>query len=223
MLLSRTTVSASDRCAADWAAHEARLRGVPLRALSGPLPATVRATAIVCGVRRTDAVPPPPLFGAQVTAVSAPMVLVPEDLGPSQHRSGLVLGVDARDPARAAIGFAFDCARVRGGRLHAVHAWELPPDTARLPFGVPDADRATWEDQEVQLLADVLRPWRARYPGVPVLEDVRLLAPAEALLRCSAKAALIVIGRSPRAIGWGSVARALLPEAVCPLAVVPSS
>ncbi|WP_316781341.1 hypothetical protein [Streptomyces sasae] len=50
-----------------------------------------------------------------------------------------------------------------------------------MPVGVPDVDRAAWEDQQVQFLADVPRPWRARHAGVPVLEDVRLFAPAEAL------------------------------------------
>ncbi|RPE46610.1 hypothetical protein EDD90_9959 [Streptomyces sp. Ag109_O5-1] len=46
-----------------------------------------------------------------------------------------------------------------------------------VPVGVPDVDRAAWEDQQVQFLADVPRPWRARHAGVPVLEDVRLFAP----------------------------------------------
>ncbi|MFF7129282.1 hypothetical protein [Streptomyces sp. NPDC008240] len=46
-----------------------------------------------------------------------------------------------------------------GVRLHALHAWELPSCAAGLPFGVPEDDRATWEDHEVQLLADALRPW----------------------------------------------------------------
>ncbi|MDH6501564.1 hypothetical protein [Streptomyces sp. SAI-149] len=41
---------------------------------------------------------------------------------PSHRFAEIVLGVDARRPAEAAIGLAFDCARLWGARLHAVHA-----------------------------------------------------------------------------------------------------
>ncbi|WP_406443394.1 universal stress protein [Streptomyces sp. NBC_00631] len=220
VILACTGPAAPGRDTADWAAHEARLRGVPLRVRRGPLPATDPATTVVCEVRRTDAVPP--FFDAPAAAVSAPVVLVPDGVGPSRHRPDVALGVDARDPAPAAIRFAFDSARVRGGRLHAVHAWRLPPEAALLPFGLPETDRATWEDQEVQLLADVLRPWRARYPEVRVLEDVRLFTPAEALLHCSANAALTVIGRPSCAVGWETLVGSLLTGTTCPVAVVTS-
>lgn len=133
----------------------------------------------------------------------------------------VLLGVDARAPSDGAIGFAFDSARVRGAPLHVVHAWSLPPAAAEWPFAIPEEDRATWEDHEVQLLADVLRPWRARYPEVPVLEDVVLLPPAEALLHHSGSAAQVVVGRRPGA-EWGEVARTLVQEAACPVAVVPA-
>ncbi|MFD9112689.1 adenine nucleotide alpha hydrolase family protein [Streptomyces bottropensis] len=53
---------------------------------------------------------------------------------------------------------------LRDVRLHAVHAWRLPSSATELPFGVPTEDRGAWEDHEVQLLADALRPWRARHP-----------------------------------------------------------
>ncbi|MFJ9566194.1 universal stress protein [Streptomyces fuscichromogenes] len=208
------------RDTADWAAHEARLRGVPLRVRSGPLPAMFPATMVVCEVRRTDAVPP--FFGAPPAEVPAPVVLVPESVGPSRHRPDVTVGVDARDPAPAALRFAFDSARFRGGRLRAVHAWRLPPEAALLPFGLPETDRATWEDQEVQLLADVLRPWRARYPEVQVLEDVRLFAPAEALLHCSTNAALTVIGRPSCGVGREMSTGSLLAATTCPVAVVAS-
>ncbi|MFK0160589.1 universal stress protein [Streptomyces sp. NPDC090493] len=221
VILTHTGPSAPGRDTTGWATHEARLRDVPLRVLRGLLPATARATMIVCELRRTA--PVPPLLGLPPATVSAPVVLVPEGLGPSHHRPDVVLGVDARDPAPAAIDFAFGCARVRGGsRLHAVHAWQLPPDAPRLPFGLPEVDRATWEDQEVQLLADVLRPWRAKYAEVQVLEDVRLFTPAEAVLRCSTHTALSVIGRSSRTAGWGAVTQSLLAGTTCPVAVVPS-
>ncbi|MEU0211269.1 universal stress protein [Streptomyces canus] len=151
-------------------------------------------------------------------------MLVPEV--PAAQRSArpsaeIVLGVDAREPARAAVGFAFATARMRGVRLRAVHSWRFPFRAAELPFGVPEEDRATWEDHEVQLLADALRPWREKHTDVHVLEDVRLLPPARALSRRSASAGLVVVGRSSEREP-GPTLRALLAEALCPVALVPT-
>ncbi|MGW4820579.1 hypothetical protein ACWEP4_16675 [Streptomyces sp. NPDC004227] len=98
-------------------------------------------------------------------------------------------------------------------------AWEQPSCAAELPFAVPEEDRATWEDHEVQLLADTLRPWRVKYPRVPVLEDVLLLSPTEALAHHAEGAALMDVGRGA---GMGPDAlQALLREAGRPVAIVP--
>nr|WP_242436038.1 hypothetical protein [Streptomyces sp. Root369] len=86
---------------------------------------------------------------------------------------------------------------------------------------MPAEDRATWEDHEVQLLADALRPWREKHSDVHVLEDVRLLPPARALSRRSASAGLVVVGWSAEREP-GPTLRALLAEALCPVAVVPT-
>ncbi|MFF7842198.1 universal stress protein [Streptomyces ossamyceticus] len=141
--------------------------------------------------------------------------------GVGRRPGEVVLGIDARDPVGSAVDFAFDCARARGVRLRAVHAWALPPSaSAEWPFAVPERDRATWEDHEVQVLADALRPWRERYPDVPVLEDVVLLSPVQALAHHAAGAALVVVGSAPGPRSRATV-HALLNEAVCPVAVVP--
>ncbi|MET8449716.1 universal stress protein [Streptomyces sp. NPDC005209] len=172
---------------------------------------------------------PSPLDGDAVGTCSCPLVLVPDDLAPAPRTGEVALGVDPRRPAPAVIRFAFDSARLRGVGLRAVHAWTLPPAAAELPFGVPEEDRAAWEDHEVQLLADALRPWRAKYPDVPVIEDVLLLTPVHALLHHGADTALVVVGRR---YGSGAqdlardltrdLVRDLVREAMCPVAVVPS-
>lgn len=96
---------------------------------------------------------------------------------------------------------------------------------------MPGEERATWEDHEVQLLSDALRPWREKYPDVRVLEDVVLFTPAEGLIRSSGNTELIVLGRQASgdaradgadSSGLGSVAHALLRHTKCPVAVVPS-
>ncbi|WP_190191421.1 universal stress protein [Streptomyces minutiscleroticus] len=89
------------------------------------------------------------------------------------------------------------------------------------PFPALEEDRADREDHEVRLLADALRPWREKYPTVPVLEDVVLLDPAEALIRRTGSSSLVVMGQPSRRAD--TVVEALLREVRCPVAVVPPS
>ena len=153
---------------------------------------------------------------------AGPVVLVPDRRsgeGPARPSSGVTVGVDVRAPASGALGFAFEAARLRGARLHAVYAWKLPPSATVSPWPVLEEDRATWEDHEVQLLSDALRPWRAKYPDVDVLEDVVLFTPVEALAHASESAELVVVGRHS---GSSATVRELLEHCRCPVAVVPS-
>ncbi|MEU6255783.1 universal stress protein [Streptomyces sp. NPDC047043] len=156
---------------------------------------------------------------ALATGSAGPVVLVPgkrAGVGPS---AGVTVGVDVRAPASGALGFAFEEARLRGVRLRAVYAWRLPPRAAASPWPVLEEDRATFEDHEVQLLSDALRPWRTKYPDVDVLEDVLLFTPVEALAHASESAELVVVGRRS---GSASTVRELLEHCRCPVAVVPS-
>ncbi|MFJ4200834.1 universal stress protein [Streptomyces sviceus] len=194
-----------------WAEREASLRGLPLRVVRdsrSEIPDG--ATLLVVGTPDAD-----------VGDFACPVVFVPTVPRPENPLAEVALAVNAREPAEAAVDFAFDTARVRGVRLRAVHAWRFPSCAAELPFGIPEEDRQAWEDHEVQLLADVLRPWREKYPQVPVLEDVRLLPPAQALVQRSASAGLVVMGRRPGGAP-GAVTRVLLRESLCPVAIVPA-
>jgi nucleotide-binding universal stress UspA family protein len=231
--------SAPSRAAAEWAAEDARLRGLPLRVVHiegaepvGGIAAALlslgsRASCIVLGLRGADGVPVPAM-GSVVHEVAArsnlPVVLVP---GGGHGRKGrewrtgqVVLGVDAHDPVSDVVDFAFDAARRRGARLHAVHAWRLPSCAERwMPYALPEEDRGVWEDQEVQLLSDALRPWREKYPQADVYEDVRLQSPSAALVQASASAGLLVVGRAGRTLG--PTVRDVLEHTACPVAVVP--
>ncbi|MFJ9104498.1 universal stress protein [Streptomyces sp. NPDC102405] len=215
VVVARVQGSTHHESVVRWARQEATRRGLALRVVHDGQPDDLKdAQLIVTDAHDLDGV----LFPA------CPVVLVPEvPTAQPFARPGaeIVLGVDARKPARAAVGFAFDTARMRGVRLRAVHAWKFPYCAAELPFGVPEEDRAVWEDHEVQLLSDALRPWREKHSDVHVLEDVRLLPPARALSRCTASAALVVVGRSAQREP-GPTQQALLTEALCPVAVVPT-
>jgi nucleotide-binding universal stress UspA family protein len=224
VVLACTDPSARGRSVVEWAAEEARLQGLPLRMVLGSPQDVSNANVIVCGVPRDPTAAGRPSCSRlpmDVAAAGRPLVLVPDE-PTSRYRTGtILLGVDARRPSDRAIGFAFGSAKARKAGLHVVHAWSLPSCAAEWPFGVPETERATWEDHEVQLLTDALRPWHERYPEVPVLEDVLLLPPPQALLHHRESAALVVVGRGTDA-GCGGVLRALLRDATCPVAVVPA-
>lgn len=207
VIVARADLSARGREVVQWAEREALLRGLPLQVVHDSLSDIPGEARLVVTDRPGDV----------LTDRACPVVFVPI----ARHRAEIVLGMDARDPAEAAVDFAFDTARRWGVRLRAVHAWRFPSCAAELPFGVPEEDRVAWDGQEVQLLADGLRPWREKYPQVHVLEDVRLLPPAQALVRLSAGAALVVVGRRSGG-GWGAVTQVLLQESSCPVAVVPA-
>ncbi|MFJ2002352.1 universal stress protein [Streptomyces chartreusis] len=272
--------SAHSRAAADWAAREALLRGLPLRvvhvsppdgagadgerpgrpgttvaehvaadrpestvaervadqltdwhpalraqclSLTGDPVAALRAVAadaelLVVGLRGEDSPAEVPVGSTAVALTRAcerPVVLVPGGRPPG-HADAVTVGIDARNSASAAVGLAFEAARSRGVRLHVVHAWTLPAQAAERPFPALEKDRATWEDDEVQRLSDALRPWRGKYPEVDVLADVVLLAPEVALAHAAGNSGLVMAGRRS-----GRTALALLPDAGCPVMVVP--
>lgn len=134
----------------------------------------------------------------------------------------VAVGVDARDPNQRALALAFDAALRRGARLRAVHAWHFPPPYDGAPLTVLEEDRGEWEDLEVQLLDDALRGWRNKFPGVDALSDVRLFGPADALVRASASADLLVVGRGDgQAPHLGGVAHAVAHHTRCPLLLAP--
>ncbi|MFD8217866.1 universal stress protein [Streptomyces sp. NPDC059697] len=227
-----------DASAPSGAAGDARLRGLPLRIVhidgaepAGGVAATLlslgsRAACTVLGLRDEDGVPGPGV-GSVAHEVAArsdrPVVLVPDGPHPAsgeRRTEWVTLGVDARDPVSAVVDFAFDAARRRGARLHAVHAWRLPSHAERwMPYALPQGDRGAWEDQEVQLLSDALRPWREKYPRVDVYEDVRLQSPSAALVQASASAELLVVGRAGRTLA--PTVRDVLEQTACPVAVIP--
>ncbi|WP_405834017.1 universal stress protein [Streptomyces sp. NBC_01176] len=136
--------SAPSRAAAEWAAGDARLRGLPLRVVriegAGAIAAVLasRASITVLGLLGENGVPVPAVSSVvhEVAARSdLPVVLVPDGgHGPTggEWRTGqVVLGVDARNPVSAVVDFAFDAAWRRGARLHAIHTWRLPSCAGR--------------------------------------------------------------------------------------------
>lgn len=168
--------------------------------------------------------------GQQVIAgATRPVVRVRAGDEPSGEAAGreIVVGQqgDPEDSA-AALGFAFETAAARGATVRAVRAWTLPPLFAYSPASLKMLDEAGGlEPHEKESLGEALRPWRERYPDVPVVEHVEMGSGGQVLLSVSGRAQLMVVGRRVHrtAVGAriGSVAHGMLHLADCPVAVVP--
>ncbi|MGW6462215.1 universal stress protein [Streptomyces sp. NPDC055078] len=172
---------------------------------------------------------------AVVARAERPVVFVrvPDAEGGEQAAPGdevspdgpVVLGLDANAPDDALIEFAFEAAGRRGAPLRVVHGWSLPPYFA---YGLPpdpelNAQLAT---AETATLAEVLRPWRQKYPSVEVVEEALPGKAVDLLVAAAAEASLLVVGRRMRPSApfggrIGSVAHAVLHHATAPVAVVP--
>ncbi|MEU1595492.1 universal stress protein [Streptomyces sp. NPDC005708] len=167
--------------------------------------------------------------GQQVIAESArPVVLVRSDDRPGAEAAGreVVVGQHGGpDDSAPTLGFAFATAAARGAAVRVVRAWSLPPVFAYSPGSMKLLDEAGgMEPYERKALDEALRPWRDRYPQVPVTEHVEMGSAGQVLLDAAAHAQLVVVGRhASRPVGprIGSVAHALLHHAPCPVAVVP--
>ncbi|MFE9256983.1 universal stress protein [Streptomyces sp. NPDC006879] len=169
-------------------------------------------------------------LGAVGTAVVAratrPVALVrpAETAGAPSPRGNVVVAVKLNGPCEDLLAFAFDAAAARGTSLLVVHGRSLPL-RARSPWGTDEDVTKEMSQKAHQQLEQVLRPWREKYPGVEPADVIRLESPAEAVMRATEGAELLVVGRrrhrtvlAPR---LGPVTQAALHHARCPVVVVP--
>jgi nucleotide-binding universal stress UspA family protein len=136
----------------------------------------------------------------------------------------VVLGLDIDSPDDSVIEFAFEAAVLRATSLRVVHGWNVPPYFA-YGMSVDPEFNAHLAKQDAASLAEVLRPWRRKFPAVEVVEVSRSGKPASHLVDASHEASLVVVGRrirrSPIGARIGPVAHAVLHHATAPVAVVP--
>ncbi|MFJ9898318.1 universal stress protein [Streptomyces sp. NPDC091280] len=136
----------------------------------------------------------------------------------------VVLGLDIDHPDDTLIAFAFRAAELRATSLHVVHGWFPPPYYAYgTPVNPPLHEALALGDR--QALAEVLRPWRQKYPDVGIIEESRYSSPAVLLVEAARTASLVVVGRrirrSPFGAHIGHVTHAVLHHSTAPVAVVP--
>ncbi|MFE9445582.1 universal stress protein [Streptomyces sp. NPDC006602] len=191
------------------------------------------------GLGRTEGLLLASVASAVVARARRPVVLVPAGGGvvdePMADTSGagsgttsyrdVVLGLDLHEPDDAVLGFAFDAAARRAAALRVVHGRSRPASPAssvgNQETGLEDEPAARPRDR----LADTLRPWREKFPGVEVTEEAVIGRAGTHLADASRNASLVVVGRKIRHASLGPhigpVTHAVLAHAAAPVAVVP--
>lgn len=153
-----------------------------------------------------------------------PIVVVRESDEPSPgEERKVVVGVDGSETSGEAIGFAYDFAARHGCVLVALHVWSDLPLEA-MAVNPTEHDREMIQERGKPLLDESLAGYRDRYPDVPVRRVIAIDRPAHALSEQAEGATLLVVGshgRGPlRRALLGSVSRAVVHHAPCPVAVV---
>jgi nucleotide-binding universal stress UspA family protein len=153
--------------------------------------------------------------------VAIPVVVVRP--GPTAIHGEVVVGFDGSPESEVALAYAFEEARLRGSRLRAIYAWQLPVHVyaVDIPYDIDEVRQA-----QEQFALGKVTTWQDKFPDVPVAADSICAHPVTALVGASARADLLVVGsRGHGAISamvLGSVSRDVLHHAHCPVAVVRS-
>ena len=154
------------------------------------------------------------------THASCPVVVVREAAESARRQVGIGIG-DLENTA--SLTFAFEEAALRKASLIAVHSWHLPEsDISRAGPTFPGPAGYVAETETAKRLEQLLDNWRAKYPDVPVSQDLAHGHPGRALAGLSARADLVVLGRRTAHHGPGSVMHAVLSHAHGPVVTVPS-
>jgi nucleotide-binding universal stress UspA family protein len=156
---------------------------------------------------------------------SCPVVVIRDE---ASSPYGLVgVGVGDLDTCGDALTFAFEEASLRHASLLAVHAWHTPQtDISRAGQAFTPPGPLADAGDAARHLTELLDEWRAKYPDVPVSQEVVHGHPARALAGLSARADLVVVGRHakhPGLPGADPVRHAVLNHAHGPVVIVPSA
>ncbi|MFE9687838.1 universal stress protein [Streptomyces sp. NPDC006285] len=155
----------------------------------------------------------------------APDGVSPDEISKTPYRD-VVLGLDIWQPCDELAEFAFTAARLRDTDLRVVHAFGGPAaQAAGGPWDPVPGPRAEPLAAREHTVIAVLRRWCEKFPEVSVTATVCEGRAATELVRASAGASLVVVGRRTRdgrfSTHLGPVAHAVLHHVGCPVTVVP--
>lgn len=154
-----------------------------------------------------------------------PAITVREEEALAYGRPEVVVGVqESGKPGEAVLEFAFAAAEAHHSSVRAVRAWEplgVRGHVPTAPAHPPEEDPSAVAEEKK--LAGILAPWRARFPGVNVVEQVQRGRVAPVLLGACSQASLLVVGRRMErsTMLLGPIVFAVLHHSSCPVAVVP--
>ena len=156
-------------------------------------------------------------FGHVASTVASmsrhPIVAVPRGWLPLRDdRRPVAVAIDGHHASSSTLGHAFIEASLREAPVLVVHS-------------APLVELASGEQDTRLNLAEILAGWKTDYPDIDV--DTLLLSgpPRDTVATVSADAQLLVVGVPYRGREWTrwirSVARAVLEQSACPVAVIP--
>lgn len=136
----------------------------------------------------------------------------------------VVVGVDGTPASTAAVEFAFHHASMHRAPLTVLHAtWDLRERTSSVLDLTSYEERINLSEEQERLVAETVAGLCEKYPDVTATELYRRGDPARRLVEASRGASLVVVGsRGRRLLSstlLGSVSRAVVERAECPVAV----
>jgi nucleotide-binding universal stress UspA family protein len=152
---------------------------------------------------------------------TVPVVVVRSPQNPGAGR--IVVGADGSESSTRALEFACHMAQLTGEKVVALRAWS-PATVVVDRYGyLPPASDETMADAESEL-GSIVDSARAAHPDVPVEGEMYAGAADRGLIEASSSASIVVVGsRGHTAVGellLGSVSKAAVQKAHCPVAVV---
>jgi nucleotide-binding universal stress UspA family protein len=159
---------------------------------------------------------------AVVAHASCPVTVVrPSEGAGDTHLAPVVVGVDLDGSAQGALEVAFEIASMGNRALEAVHAWTAH-DTTYIDAASHTQRLEVMEAHE-RGFAEATSGFAEKYPDVAVTPMLVDDHPIAALVRASESAAHVVLGSRDRGRltrSFGSVCRAVVEHAHCPVTVV---
>ena len=153
-----------------------------------------------------------------------PVVSVPDDWSPRESDQPLriTVGVSDLKGADELISRAIDVAAGGPAEITLAHAWELP---VAYEVSLLSTEQLTdWQRQTAQDLQSLADAWKDKAPDVTIETRAERGRPADVLEKASHDSDLLLVARARTWVPGhhlGSVARAVLREAACPVEVVP--
>lgn len=193
---------------------------------AGILEAAAGAALIVLGTRSSQL--RRVLTGSTTTGVAGraecAVTCVPSGWDEYAQHGRVVAAVDGSPSTGAVLRTAAVTAQRSGAAVQVLHAWQPTPSYDDI-IEATIAD-GTWQRESDQMLAELSQPVRDEFTDVEFTLEASFTPTAETLVEASRHADQIVMGRrderSTFGLALGSVSRALISHAACPVVIVPS-